>query len=94
MKLLFEVGENFHANRISILCIRFYKHSREKINKKEKPNIPIYFNPNYRREMKLVPIIMDYCLFQFDALKFFWGSVYTEDLYLILIFFNLNLQIF
>ena len=23
---------------------------------------PIYFNTNYRREMKLVPIIKDYCL--------------------------------
>ena len=32
---------------------------------------PIYFNTNYCREMKLVPIIMDYCLFQFDALKIF-----------------------
>ena len=27
-------------------------------------------NTNYRTEMKLVPIIMDYCLLQFDALKF------------------------
>ena len=30
----------------------------------------IYFNTNYRTERKLVPIIMDYCLLQFDALKF------------------------
>ena len=28
----------------------------------KKRNTPIYFNTNYRREMKLVPIIMDYCL--------------------------------
>ena len=28
---------------------------------------------NYRTEMKLVPIIIDYCLLQFDALKFFLG---------------------
>ena len=34
-------------------------------------NTPIYFNTNYRTEMKLVPIIMDYCLLQLDALIFF-----------------------
>ena len=28
----------------------------------KKRNTPIYFNANYPREMKLVPIIMDYCL--------------------------------
>ena len=38
---------------------------------KKKRNTPIYFNTNYRTEMKLVPIIMDYCLLQFNALKFF-----------------------
>ena len=40
---------------------------------KKKRNTLIYFNANYRREMKLVPIIMDNCLLQFDALKFFLG---------------------
>ena len=30
--------------------------------KKKKKNTSTYFNTNYRREMKLVPIIMDYCL--------------------------------
>ena len=40
--------------------------------KKKKRNTPIYFNANYRTEMKLVPIIMDYCLLPFDALKFFF----------------------
>ena len=40
---------------------------------KKKRNTPIYFNTNYRREMKLVPIIMDLCLLQFDAFKFFFG---------------------
>ena len=29
---------------------------------KKKRSTPIYFNANYRREMKLVPIFMDYCL--------------------------------
>ena len=37
----------------------------------KKRNTPIYFNINYRKESKLVPIIMGYCLLQFDALKFF-----------------------
>ena len=32
--------------------------------------------------MKLVPIIMDSCLFQFDALKFFLGVRLHEGLYL------------
>ena len=31
----------------------------------------IYFNSNYRAEMKVVLIITDYCLLQFDSLKFF-----------------------
>ena len=30
--------------------------------KKKKKNTPIDLNTIYRREMKLVPIIMDYCL--------------------------------
>ena len=42
-------------------------------SRSKKKKIPIYFNTNYRTEMKLVPIIMDYCLLQFDALKFFLG---------------------
>ena len=40
---------------------------KTKQNKKK----PIYFNAYYRTEMKLVPTIMDYCLLQYDALKFF-----------------------
>ena len=47
-------------------------YSGSKKRKKER-NTFIYFNANYRTEMKLVPIIMDYCLLQFDALKFFLG---------------------
>ena len=34
-------------------------------------NTPINSNTNYGREMKHVPINMDYCLLQFGALKFF-----------------------
>ena len=47
-------------------------HSQSK-KQKTKQNTPIYFNTNYRTEMKLVSIIKDYCLLQFDALKFFLG---------------------
>ena len=38
---------------------------------RSKKKSPIYFNTNYHTEMKLVPIIMDYRLLQFDALKIF-----------------------
>ena len=40
---------------------------------RKKLNAPIYFNTNYRTEMKLVPIIMDYCVLQLDALEFVFG---------------------
>ena len=43
----------------------------QKKKKRKKKNTPIYFKTNYRTEMKQIPIIMDYCLLQFDALKFF-----------------------
>ena len=43
---------------------------------------PIYFSTNYRREIKLIPINMDYCLFQYDALKFFFGVRLHGGLYL------------
>ena len=46
-------------------------YSRSKQMKKKKKNTPVYFSTNYRREIKLVPIIMDYNLLQFDALKNF-----------------------
>ena len=55
----------------------FYVQSvKEKNNKKN--DIYIYFITNYRREMKLVLIIMDYCLLQFDILKIFLGVVCME----------------
>ena len=61
---------------------------------KKKQNTPIYFNTNYHTEKKLVPIIMDWCLLQFDALKIFFelrlhgGSLPNFN------FFNVNPQIF
>ena len=59
----------------------------------KKRNTPIYFNTNYRREMKLVPIIMDYCLLQFDALKFFLGVRLHGGSLPNFNFFNVNPQI-
>ena len=40
------------------------------VGQKKKWNPPINSNKNQRRELKLVPINMDYCLLQFHALKF------------------------
>ena len=61
---------------------------------KRKRNTPIHFNTNYRREMKLIPILMDYYLFQFDALKTFLGvHLHGESLRSFNIF-NENPQIF
>ena len=42
------------------------------VGQEKKTKHPYYFcNTNYRTEMTLVPIIKDYCLLLFDALKFF-----------------------
>ena len=41
------------------------------VSQSKKKKNTIYFNINYRREVKLLPIIMDNRLLQFDALKFF-----------------------
>ena len=51
-----------------------------------KRNTTIYFNTNYRTEMKLVSIIIDFCPLQFDALKFFLGVRLHGGLHLTLIF--------
>ena len=59
-----------------------------------KRNGPIYFNTNYRTEMKLLPILMDNCLLQFDALKFFFGvRLHGRSLHNFN-FFNVNPEIF
>ena len=41
------------------------------VGQKKSRNTPNCFNSKYRTEIKLVPIIMDYSLLQFDALNFF-----------------------
>ena len=60
----------------------------------KKRNTPIYFNTKYRTEIKLVPIITDYGLLQFAALKFFLGVRLHKVLQPELTFFNVNPQIF
>ena len=60
----------------------------------KKKKKPIYFNLNYRTEMKLVPIIVDKCLLQFDALKFLLGVCLHGEFQLNFNFFNVNPQIF
>ena len=63
-------------------------------NRLKKRNSPDYFNTNYCAEMKLVPIIMYYCLLQFDALKCFLG-VHLHGRFLDNFnFFNVSPQIF
>ena len=48
---------------------------------------------NENSEMKLVPIIMRYCLLQFDALKLFLGIRLNEGSLSNLNFFNVSPQI-
>ena len=44
---------------------------------KNKRKTPINSNANYRKEMKLVPINMNYCQLQFDAIQFFlWVNLH------------------
>ena len=62
--------------------------------KKKKLNTPINSNTNYRREMKLVLINMDYSLLQFEALKFFLGVCLRRGSQPNFNFFNINSQIF
>ena len=59
-----------------------------------KQGTTINSNVNYRREMKLVGISIDYCLLQFDALKFFLGLPLHGGSHPNFNFFNVNPQIF
>ena len=61
---------------------------------KKKRNTPIYFNTNYRTEMKLVPIIIDNCLLKFDAFKFYLGVCLHEGSLPNSSFFNATPPIF
>ena len=72
--LIFNLPKYFYKNNDQLIAIQKriklkYKYS----NLKKKRSTPIYFNTNYHTEIKLIPIIMDHCLLQFDVLKFFLG---------------------
>ena len=70
----------------------FFKHVHCTIGIKK--HTPIYFSTNYPIEMKLVPIIKDYCLLQFHALKLFLGARLHGSSLPNLIFFKVNPQMF
>ena len=59
----------------------------------KKQNTPINSNTNYPRELKLVPINTNYCLFQLDALKIFLRVHLHGWSLLNFNFFNINSQI-
>ena len=61
---------------------------------KKKGNTFISFDTNYHVEMKLVPIIMDYCLLQFVVLKFLLVLCLHGGSQPNFIFFTVNPQIF
>ena len=60
---------------------------------KEKTYILINFNTNYSREMKFVPISIDYCILPFDTLKFFLAVRLHGGSLPNINFFNVNSQI-
>ena len=59
----------------------------------KKKNAHINSNGNYHREMKLIPINMHHCLFQFVAINFFLGVRLYGGSLPNLNFFNVNPQI-
>ena len=67
---------------------------KKKRRRKKKRNSSVYFNTNHGTKMKLVPIIMDYCLLQVDTLKFFLGVRLQEESLPNFNVFNVNPQIF
>ena len=78
---------------ISKISIMKYVQQFKKKKKKNR-NTPIYFNTSHRTEMKLVPVITDYVLLQFDALNFFLGVRLHGRSLPNFNFFNENPQIF
>ena len=52
----------FKITKSEVLFTDAQSIKKRKKKKKKKRNTPIYFNTNYHAEIKLVPIIIDYCL--------------------------------
>ena len=63
------------------------------VGQNKKNNNHINYHINYHREMKLIPINMDYCLLQFDALNFILGVHLHGESERNFNFFNVKLQI-
>ena len=64
LRSIFKMG-NLYKTTAKLLRKRLCEISGKKVyvqSVEKKKNTPNYFNSNYRREMKLVPLIMDYCL--------------------------------
>ena len=61
-RILLKCFSKFLTNIKLRSTFAFWSNNFRYSSSKKKRNTPIYFNANYRREMKLVPIIMDYCL--------------------------------
>ena len=65
-----------HANSyflsVYLMTIHIYQafHVQSVKKRKKKRNTPFNFSSNYLREMKLVPINIDFCLLAIDAFKF------------------------
>ena len=68
-------------------------HVMSMYSRSNKKQNTLYFNANYRTEMKLLPIIMDYCPLQLDGLKIFVGVCLHGGFQPKFNFFNANPQI-
>ena len=69
-----EYNKHFFYIQHFLICITHSRSKNKKINKKR--NTLINSNANYRREMKLIPIKMYYCLLKFVASQFLLGGLY------------------
>ena len=87
----FLYSDKFMLIKDSSEILNIYIHSDKKRKKME---TLINSNTNYRRDMKLIPMNTDYCLLQFDVLKFFLGVHLHGRFQPNFNFFNVNLQIF
>ena len=65
--------QRLNSYTIQIYVLRFSIKLFIECKVSQKKKAPMYFKTNYRIEMKLVPIMMEYCLLQSDALNFFLG---------------------
>ena len=97
--VIYNIHTKFELNRMPPSYIYHFQYStviikRTVINLNlKKKDTPINSITNYRSEVKLIPINMDYCLLQFDDLKFFSGVRLHKGSPPNFNFFNINPQI-